>query len=214
MASAVSRVRARIARGGFRGVHTVVAAAAGAALAVASCRPPLPTPELTYRREREQAVRAELPPPAAAHFKGLRYYPYDPSCSFRAMLEPIVPPEALEIAASDGRQRPAHRVGRVQLTFPGGTAVLTVFQLDDMQASYPDELFLPFRDAGAGKDTYGAGRYVDVMRLPGGVVSLDFNRAYNPDCAYGISGSCPITPPENTVPFAVSAGEMMPPGHG
>jgi uncharacterized protein len=179
-----------------------------------ACRGPLPTPELTYRKEREQAVRAALPPAAAAHFRGLRFYPFDPDVRFRAMLEPVSPPEPLTIAASNGEQRPAHRVGRVRLHFPGGVAVLSVFQLDDMREAYPDELFLPFRDAGAGRETYGAGRYLDVERLPGGVVSLDFNRAYNPDCAYGIAGRCPITPPENTVPFAIEAGEMMPPGHG
>jgi len=186
----------------------------GIVLAAASCRAPLPTPELTWRGEREKAVRAALTPAALARFPGLRFYGFDPACTFRAMLEPVVPPEALEIAASDGRQRPAHRVGRVRLSFPGGDAELTVYQLDDLRAQYPDELFLPFRDAGASRETYGAGRYVDVERLSGGVVSIDFNRAYNPDCAYGISGSCPITPAENTLPFRVEAGEMIPPGHG
>lgn len=180
----------------------------------AACQAPLPTPEMKYRREREQAVRGELPPEAAAHFQGLRFYPFDPDYRFRAMLEPVNPPEPLRIAASNGEQRPAHRVGRVRLRFPGGEAVLSVFQLDDVRERYPDELFLPFRDAGAGAETYGAGRYLDIERLPGGVVGLDFNRAYNPDCAYGIAGRCPITPPENTVPFAIKAGEMMPPGHG
>jgi len=180
----------------------------------AACRAPLPTPELKYRQERDQAVRAELPPEAAARFQGLRFYPFDPEYRFRAMLEPVSPPEPLRIAASNGEQRPAHRVGRVRLRFSGGVTVLSLFQLDDIREQYPDELFLPFRDAGAGTDTYGAGRYLDVERLPGGVVGLDFNRAYNPDCAYGIAGRCPITPPENTVPFAVKAGEMMPPGHG
>ncbi len=179
-----------------------------------SCHGPLPTTELDYRREREKTVRAALPPAAAAGFRGLRYYPFDPACEFRAMFEPIVPPEPLTIAASDGIQRPAHRVGRVRLSFPGGNAVLAVYQLDDMRAQYPDDLFLPFRDAGAGRETYGAGRYVEVEKLPGGVVGINFNRAYNPDCAYGITGSCPITPRENTVPFAIKAGEMMPPGHG
>jgi len=120
----------------------------------------------------------------------------------------------LRMAASDGQARQAHRVGRVRLRFPAGEAVLSVYQLDDVRARYPDALFLPFRDAGAGTETYGAGRYVEIERLPGGVVGLDFNRAYNPDCAYGISAQCPITPQENTVPFAVRAGEMMPPGHG
>ncbi len=183
------------------------------ALALA-CRAPLPTPELNYRHEREQVVRAELPPEAAKHFQGLRFYPFEPDYRFRTMLEPINPPEPLRIAASNGEQRPAHRLGRVRLHFPGGEAVLSVFQLDDVREQYPDELFLPFRDAGAGNETYGAGRYLEIERLPGGVVSLDFNRAYNPDCAYGISGRCPIAPPENTVPFAIKAGEMMPTGHG
>jgi len=183
------------------------------ALAV-TCRAPLPTPEMKYREEREQAVRGELPPEAAAHFQGLRFYPFDLDSRIRAMLEPVNPAEPLRIAASNGEQRPAHRVGRVRLRFPGGEAVLSVFQLDDVRDRFPDELFLPFRDAGAGTETYGAGRYLDIERLAGGVVGLDFNRAYNPDCAYGIAGRCPITPPENTVPFAIKAGEMMPPGHG
>jgi uncharacterized protein (DUF1684 family) len=180
----------------------------------AACSVPLPTPELTYRKEREQAVRAALPPEAAAHFRGLRFYSFDPEYRFRAMLEPISPPEPLSIATSNGEQRPAHRVGRVRLRLSSGVAVLSVFQLDDIRDRYPDELFLPFRDAGAGTETYGSGRYMDVERLSGGVVGLNFNRAYNPDCAYGIAGRCPITPPENTVPFAIKAGEMMPPGHG
>jgi uncharacterized protein len=214
MALAVSQRRSPARPGGLRGTRAALVGAAGAVLVVASCRPPLPTPELTYRREREQTVRAALPPSAASGFKGVRFYPYDRAYVFSAMFEPIVPPQALEMAASDGTRRPAHRVGRVRLSFPAGEAVLTVFQLDDLREDYPDELFLPFRDAGAGTETYGAGRYVEVKRLPGGVVSIDFNRAYNPDCAYGISGSCPITPRENTVGFAVRAGEMMPPGHG
>ncbi len=180
--------------------------------ALDGCHAPLPTPELRYRQEREQAVKAALPAAATADFKGFRFYPFNSAYRFQAMIEPVVPPEPLTIAASNGEQRPAHRVGRVRLRFPNGEAVLSIYQLDDMRAQYPDHLFLPFRDAGAGTQTYGAGRYLDLERLPGGVVSLDFNRAYNPDCAYGITGRCPITPPENTVKFAIEAGEMMPPG--
>ena len=189
------------------------AAVAALLVVLAGCRPPLPGPELKYREEREQAVKAALPAAAAAGFRGLRFFPFDAAYRFQAMIEPVTPPQPLVLAASDGSQRPAHRVGRVRLRFPNGEAMLSVFQLDDIAAQYPDHLFLPFRDAGAGKTTYGAGRYVDVERLPGGVVSLDFNHAYNPDCAYGISGQCPITPAENTVPFAIAAGEMIPPGH-
>ncbi len=189
------------------------AAVAVSLVALAGCRPPLPGPELKYREEREQAVKAALPAAAAAHFRGLRFFPFDPAYRFQAMIEPVTPPQPLVLAASDGSRRPAHRVGRVRLRFPNGEAVLSIFQLDDIATQVPDHLFLPFRDAGAGTTTYGAGRYVDVERLPGGVVSIDFNHAYNPDCAYGISGQCPITPEENTVKFAVEAGEMIPSGH-
>ena len=130
------------------------------------------------------------------------------------VMETVEPPEPLRMAASNGLVRPAHRVGRVRLRFPSGSATLALYQLDDLRAEHPDLVFLPFRDAGAGTTTYGAGRYVDLQRLRGGVVEIDFNRAYNPDCAYGIAGACPITPEENTVPFLVAAGEMMSAGGG
>ncbi len=200
-------------RSGTTGLAAVLGSLVGAAVLAVGCRPPIPTPELNYRQDRERDVRAELPPAAIAAFKGLRFYPFDPAYRFTAMLEPVVPSEPLTMAASDGRPRPAHRVARARLRFPEGEAVLSIYQLDDVRSRYPDELFLPFRDAGAGRETYGAGRYLDLVRLPGGAVSLDFNRAYNPDCAYGISGQCPIAPQENTVPFSIRAGEMTPPGH-
>lgn len=180
-------------------------------VSAAACHAPLPGPERQWRGAREQAVRSELPPEASAGFRGLRFYSFAASYRFRAMLEPIEPPQPLRLTVSGGEQRPAHRVGRLRLRMPAGDALLSVYQLDDLSAELPEHLFLPFRDAGAGSETYGAGRYVEVERLAGGVVAIDFNRAYNPDCAYGISAQCPIAPAENTLPFAVRAGEMTPP---
>ncbi len=84
-------------------------------------------------------MKAQLPPAAAADFRGLRFYPFNPAYRFRAMIEPVVPPEPLAIAASNGEQRPAHRVGRVRLRFPDGEAVLSIYQLDDMRDQYPDQ---------------------------------------------------------------------------
>jgi len=176
-----------------------------------ACRAPIPSTERTWRNDREVGIGRAVP--AGTEFKGLRFYPYDPDYRFRAMIEPVSPPEPLKMAASDGSVRPAHKVGKVSLTFPGGKATLSLYQLDDIASRYPDYLFLPFRDAGSGTETYGAGRYVEIEKLPGGVVEIDFNRAYNPDCAYGITAQCPITPPENTLPFKIAAGEMLPPGH-
>ncbi len=205
----MSRMRYRVSRW-----HVLVAVAVGVGLSTgAGCKPPMSEAEQQWRREREAAVKSALPPQRVAHFAGLRFFPYDHRYRVRTMLEPLSPPQPLRLAASDGSMRPAHRLGRVRVVLPAGEAALSVFQLDDIRDRYPDHLFLPFRDAGAGRETYGAGRYVEVNRLAGGVLEIDFNRAYNPDCAYGIGGRCPVTPEENTVPFLVAAGEMMPAQH-
>lgn len=196
--------------GGWRAGAAVVCLGA---LASSACRAPLPAAELRWRAERQEAVRQALPETRRAAFAGLAFYSYDRAYRFRAMLEPVRPPQPLTLAASDGSMRPAMRVGRLRLRFPAGEAVFAVFTLQDIRDAAPDHHFLPFRDALAGRETYGAGRYVEVVSLGAGVVEVDFNRAYNPDCAYGITARCPITPEENTLPFAVPAGERLPPGH-
>jgi uncharacterized protein (DUF1684 family) len=193
-----------------KALRSIVSLAALAGV-LAGCRGPLPSSELEWRRQREVAVREALPVLERTTFAGLRFYAYDPDVRFRVMLERVDAPRQLRLAASDGSVRPAHRVGRVRLDFPGGVGTLNVYGLDDV--GDPSNLFLPFRDAGAGSATYGGGRYVDVERLPGGVLEIDFNRAYNPDCAYGVTAQCPIAPEENALPFKVEAGEMMPLAH-
>ena len=192
--------------------RTGVAAAMLAMAGLAACRAPLPPAERRWREGRQQAIAAALAE-AGKPAVTLRYYPYDTAYRFRTVIAPVSPPEALHIPTSSGAVRPAHRVGRVRLPLPGGEATLALYALDDVQATLPDHLFLPFRDAGAGGETYGAGRYVEVERLPGGVVEIDLNRAYNPDCAYGLAAQCPITPDENTLRVAVAAGELIPPAH-
>lgn len=193
--------------------HVGVAALVLLALAgLAACRTPLPAAERRWREGRQQAIGAALAE-AGKPALTVRYYPFDPDYRLRSMVEPITPPEPLRLPTSSGEIRPAHRIGRVRLRLPRGEATLALYSLDDMQATAPDHLFLPFRDAGAGRETYGAGRYVEITREPGGVVEIDFNRAYNPDCAFGITAQCPITPSENTVPFAIAAGEKLPASH-
>ena len=79
-------------------------------------------------------------------------------------------------------------------------------------AQYKDYLFLPFTDLTSGKETYASGRYLDLKtdEIKNGKVTLDFNKAYNPYCAY-VSGvyNCPIPPKENTLGVEVKAGEKL-----
>jgi hypothetical protein len=111
---------------------------------------------------------------------------------------------------TNGAERPCEKVGRVTFTLSGETCRLEVYRLLDMDRRPGGEgLFLPFMDATTGVETYPAGRYVDLEGPEGGPFVVDFNRAYNPLCAYGRVDryQCPVTPRENRLTVRVEAGE-------
>jgi uncharacterized protein (DUF1684 family) len=93
------------------------------------------------------------------------------------------------------------RFGRFHFVADGQPAALTIYQ---SEFGY----FLPFVDALAGSETYGAGRYLEPEEMADGRFLVDFNLAYNPYCAYNENWSCPITPSENRIKVPVRAGEM------
>lgn len=106
------------------------------------------------------------------------------------------------------------RAGRLTFRLHDRDCTLTVFSL----IGYGGGLFLPFRDATSGKETYGGGRYLfDTVKNTDGLcleitpdspdVTIDFNYAYNPSCAYDARWACPLAPRENWLPVAIQAGE-------
>ena len=108
---------------------------------------------------------------------------------------------------STGEERRYSKLGTVEIEHDGARGRLGLYRPMETAAG-EDSVWVPFIDAAAGKETYPAGRYVDAEMLPDGTVLIDFNLAYNPYCAYGWEGySCPLTPRENRLPFAVPAGE-------
>ena len=76
-------------------------------------------------------------------------------------------------------------------------------------AEYRDHLFIPFADATTSNETYEGGRYIDlnISDIKDGIIIIDFNKAYNPYCAYDHDYSCPLPPKENHITIAVRAGE-------
>jgi uncharacterized protein (DUF1684 family) len=133
------------------------------------------------------------------HFDGLRYFDVDPAFRFEVTLEGAAG-GVEEVEMSDGTTDHLQRAGTVTFRVDGADATLLAFHQGD-------ELFIPFRDATSGKDTYGAGRYVEAEALGGGRYLLDFNRAYNPYCAYNDDWRCPLPPAENWLQVAIRAGE-------
>jgi uncharacterized protein len=170
---------------------------------------------VAFRRGRDRLFRdhpqSPLDPEQRARFTGLAWFPYDPAACVATEVRP--PERDDELAVDTGGEDGTIRYRRVaRLATPYGT--LTLF----WTTGYGGGLFLPFRDATAGRETYGAGRYLtDTIKGthgrgleadgPGGRLVLDFNYAYNPSCAYNARWACPLAPRENHLEPPVRAGE-------
>jgi uncharacterized protein len=144
-------------------------------------------------------------------FHGLAYFPIDPGLKFSATLHRYPSPRPVRLGTNTGEIRSGLRYGYFDFKVADRACRLQVYRLDDSVDRGPS-LFIPFRDSTSGIETYGAGRYIDLKENTSGVYDLDFNRAYNPSCAYDSSYSCPVPPAENTLQVPIRAGEKKYPG--
>ena len=142
-----------------------------------------------------------IPNEARHHFDGLNYFPPNPDLIFELPVQEADGAE-LKIQTTDGETRVYRRSGRVRFTVDGVDTELTLYD-----TGHPG-FFLPFRDGTSGKETYGAGRYLDLEPNSDGSITLDFNYAYNPFCVYDEAYSCPLPPPENWLTVRIEAGEQ------
>ncbi len=173
-----------------------------------------------WRSERERLYRdhpqSPVPPAERVAFRA-RHFDHDPSLRFELVMDPAPSPApgalSLELPNSGAEVLAFRRIGRVTIPFPTGDRTLSVFWME----GYAGGLFLPFRDATNGLETYGAGRYLldsaksaDLGGDPDrGTLVLDFNFAYQPSCAFDPKWACPLAPPENRLDLAIRAGERI-----
>jgi uncharacterized protein len=161
-----------------------------------------------FRQEKDAFFRSAQSPLSAASradFQGLRYFPENPDLRFSVPLERDPAREAIPMATSTGSERVYERLGWVSFTVDGATLRLVLYAAEGDEQ--PEEAFVPFRDATNGAQTYSSGRYLEV-EIHGDTVTLDFNVAYNPYCAYADRWSCPIPPKENWLEVPIRAGEL------
>jgi uncharacterized protein (DUF1684 family) len=145
-----------------------------------------------------EAQRAALQP---------RWYPYDER--FRFTLPLKKDPARIALGSTRERERSAERVGRISFELDSVACRLAVTRL--VEPGVPEDSYqVFFRDWTSGKETYPLGRYLDLERAAADEYVVDFNRAYNPACAYSPHYNCPVPPDENTLSIAISAGEMTP----
>jgi uncharacterized protein (DUF1684 family) len=192
-----------------------VAIGLAAALA-AGCRPQ-PPDETDYvtrietargRKDAQLLKDAEpVPPGRKDDLLPLEYYPIDPAFNVPALLQPSDDPGTIMMPTSAGTQDEMRRVGTLEFTLRGEPLRLTAY----ISAAAPtmDRLFVPFRDLTSAKETYAAGRYLDLNRTATGLYSIDFNLAYNPYCYFNPLWICPLPPRENHLPVAITAGEKV-----
>ncbi|HEX8692811.1 MAG TPA: DUF1684 domain-containing protein [Longimicrobium sp.] len=147
--------------------------------------------------------------PARATFAGLRYFPLDTAWRIRGRFRRAAAMDSVEIVNILGMVEKQPTPGVIEFEVGGRRHTLRpVLEGDD------PTLFVMFKDATNRSETYGAGRYVYVEPPDSlGRVLLDFNRAYNPPCAFTAFATCPLPPPENHLPLRVAAGELRPSAH-
>ena len=149
--------------------------------------------------------------PLAKNFHGLEHFPYNPDAVVEATFEASPSPEGVDFQTSRGWLKRINRVGYASFTLMGKPVKLGMFS-DESDPKKVKQVSAFFLDELSGKETYGVGRYLDieVNGLPERL-TIDFNRAYNPNCARSPHYNCPYA--TEKLPVALRAGEKIPPKH-
>jgi len=188
------------------------------AFSLAACRPaeaPYGQQIAQERAEKDRVFKtgreSPLKPPDREHFTALAYFPADESYRAAAALR-VAPQDeqpVVTMPTSTGKQRDYRQVGSLEFNLKGQALSLVAFVEVPTAGARVDSrrLFVPFRDLTNGAETYPAGRYLDLDTTPTGLYDLDFNKAYNPYCAYNDEYDCPYPPAANRLKVPIRAGE-------
>lgn len=154
------------------------------------------------------ATKSPLTEKDRTDFKGLDFFPIDKSFIVEAKFIKSKNEKSFEMKTTTDRMPLYVKYGEVSFTINGENFKLNVYQNLELikRPGFKKHLFLPFSDLTSGNETYGGGRYIDLEIPKGKTITIDFNQAYNPYCAYNPKYSCPIVPAENELLTNVNAG--------
>ncbi|GAA4306658.1 DUF1684 domain-containing protein [Aestuariibaculum suncheonense] len=141
-------------------------------------------------------------------FEGLEFFKNDSTYVVTATLELTPDSEFVPMKTTTSRMSEKRVYGVLRFELKGKSFKLNIYQDKDLMTreGYENYLFLPFFDETSGEDSYGGGRYIDARIPEGNTMVIDFNKAYNPYCAYNDTYSCPIVPRENYLKTRIEAG--------
>ncbi|GGM85661.1 hypothetical protein GCM10010967_17250 [Dyadobacter beijingensis] len=159
---------------------------------------------------KQEFLHSENSPLKAADLPYLQFYQPDSSYRVEARFEKVKG-KSFEMPTYSGMNKTYVKYGVLKFKVNGRRQKLAVYRSLSLQqlAKYKDYLFVPFKDKTNGDETYGGGRYIDLKTtdLKDGTFVLDFNKAYNPYCAYSTGYNCPIPPLSNHLTISITAGE-------
>lgn len=168
-----------------------------------------------FQKELNDQYRSkENSPLRGSNFDNFLEHPFFPiDLKYRVKAKLTLTPESqpFDLPTSSGKKKAFKKFAIATFEIDGVEYQLSLYQNLDLMKNpkYKNHLFLPFRDATSGKETYGGGKYLDLEIPKGKSIIIDFNQAYHPYCAYNAYDyNCPIVPEENNLPIEIRAGVM------
>jgi len=157
------------------------------------------------KRSQRYAIRAKDSESAVLkNFKGLEYFPYNPSLNLKGKYVPYDPPKIVTVVEATGDKKPTPVPGKITFSLEEREYAL------DVTGDPKTKLFLVFSDKTAGKETYGGGRFLYIVGPEkDNSLTINFNQAYNPPCVFTPYATCPLPTPENRLNVEIRAGEKV-----
>ena len=142
-------------------------------------------------------------------FKGIKFFPINDKYRVEARFTPIENGRIIPFTTSSNSIKEYRELGTASFTIDNKEQTLTLYEPAQTIAGAENLVFIPFKDATSGLTSYGAGRYLELDKNdlnPEQTLIMDFNKAYNPYCAYSDDYNCPLPPAENTLSVKIEAG--------
>ncbi|WP_316829958.1 DUF1684 domain-containing protein [Pedobacter aquatilis] len=162
---------------------------------------------------KQDFVKESNSPLKANDLQNLHFYDADSNYKVLADVELLKNEKVFKMPTYDGTSKEFYRFAKINFELNGKATTMTLYKSVALASNpaYKDLLFLPFTDETNNKETYGGGRYIDLSskEIVNHKIEVDFNKAYNPYCAYSDGYSCPVPPEENDLPLKIEAGEKQ-----
>lgn len=162
---------------------------------------------------KQDFIKESYSPLKQKDFDNLHFYDADSTYKILADFEVLENEKVFKMSTYDGTSKEFYRYAKVNFKLNGKNVQMTLYKSIALASNplYKDLLFLPFTDETNNKETYGGGRYIDlnISDIKNKSIEIDFNKAYNPYCAYSDGYRCPVPPEENDLHLQITAGEKL-----